>query len=460
MRPLAVGLSLFATLFSTISYLAWPGEMIKNGPMVLSMIVAYPLVAIVAGWFMIPYIMKLKITSAYELLETRLGLSVRMLGSTLFLLLRLLWMATIVYATADAVLVPLMGVDSAWTPWVSTVLGLVTLIYTAMGGMKAVVVTDVLQGLILFFGAVVALVLITYEMGGIAAWWPTHWAAHWTEPVFYDPNIRISFLSASLATFTWYIATTGSDQMAIQRYLATRDAPAARRVLNTSLVADAVVFLLLSSLGLALLAYFTIHPELLAPGQSLVEHADELLTRFIVVGMPPGLSGLVVAGLLAAAMSSLSAGINSCCSVITVDYVDRFGLRRPDAAGTRRATLEPVISVLVGVVVLVLSTYVSQVEGNLLDKAYKVVNLLSTPLFGLFFMAMFVRWATALGTWGGAAVGVGFVVAINYWEEITGTKGISFFWAMPISILAQIAVGTALSALPIGVRAYQRAKTQ
>jgi len=172
--------------------------------------------------------------------------------------------------------------------------------------------------------------------------------------------------------------------------------------------------------------------------------------------MPPGLSGLVVAGLLAAAMSSLSAGINSCCSVITVDYVDRFGFRRPDRAGARQAILEQVISVLVGVVVLVLSTYVSYVEGNLLDKAYKVVNLLSTPLFGLFFMAMFIPWATPFGTWTGAVVGTVVVVAINYWEQITGAPGISFFWAMPISILAQIAVVIIASAPPIGQRARQR----
>ncbi len=456
MRPLAVGLSLFATLFSTISYLAWPGEMIKNGPMVLSMVVAYPFVAIVAGWFMIPFIMKLKITSAYELLETRLGLSVRMLGSSLFLLLRILWMATIIYATVEAVLMPIVGISPEWVPWVSAGLGLITLIYTAMGGLKAVVVTDVLQGLILFFGAIVALVLITYYMGGVTAWWPTGWAAHWTKPVFFDPNVRLSFLSASLATFTWYIATAGSDQMAIQRYLATRDARSARRVLNTSLIANTAVFALLGSLGLALLAYFSKHPELLVPGESLVGSADQLFTRFILVGLPPGLSGLVVAGLLAAAMSSLSAGINSCCSVITVDYIDRFGWRNPDAAGARRAILEQVISVAVGVVVLVLSSYVSQVPGNLLDKAYKVVNLLSTPLFGLFFMAMFIPWSTPLGTWAGAVVGVATCVAINFWEELTGTKGISFFWAMPVSILAQIAVGVAMSAIPFGIRARDR----
>jgi SSS family solute:Na+ symporter len=443
MKSLPVGLSLFATLFSTISYLAWPGEMIKNGPMVLSILCAYPLVAWVAGWFLIPHIMRLKITSAYELLETRLGLSVRMLGSCLFLALRVLWMSVIIYATVETVLVPLMGIDPAWKTWVSLTLGLLTLIYTAMGGLKAVVVTDVAQGVILFAGAIVAIVLVTCYLGGVGAWWPRSWVEHWTPLVFYDTKQRISFVSGLLATFTWYIATAGSDQMAIQRYLATRDAQAARRVLNTSLVANVMVFLLLTTLGLALMAYFQLHPERLAPGQSVVANADQMFTRFIVVGMPSGFSGLVVAGLLAAAMSSLSAGINSCCSVVMADFVDRFGLRR--TTGRPSVLLEQIVSVAIGVCVLVLSTYVAAVEGNLLDKAYKVVNLLATPLFGLFLMAMFIPWATGLGTWIGAAAGLAVVVGVNFQHELFHQEWISFFWAMPLCFVAQTLVGMAAS---------------
>jgi len=467
MRPLAVGLSLFATLFSTISYLAAPGEMIKNGPMILSMIVAYPFVSLVAGRLMIPYIMTLRITSAYELLETRLGLSIRLLGSTAFLLMRLLWMAVIIYATVDKLLVPLLGLDPAYTLWVSAVLGLVTLVYTAMGGLKAVVITDAAQGIVLFAGAIVAIIAVTISLGGVGAWWPTGWAAHWTKPTFYDPNIRVSFLSAVLANFTWYVCTAGSDQMAIQRYLATRDARAARRVLNTSLLASTAVLLLLAVLGLSLMAFFSARPDLLAPGQDLVKNADEMFTRFIVVGLPPGFSGLVVAGLLAAAMSSLSAGINSCCSVITADVIDRFRLRRREgrsAAG--HAMLERGISVLVGIVVLVLSIFVNDVQGNLFDKMFKIVNLLSAPLFGLFFMAMFVPWARALGAWIGFFAGLVVVVALNFWNELAQAsfllalwpglaeiQPISFFWAMPLSILTQIVVGTLASLLPVGRRA-------
>jgi SSS family solute:Na+ symporter len=457
MKSLPVGLSLFATLFSTISYLAWPGEMIKYGPMILSIAVAYPFVALVAGRFLIPHFMQLRITSAYEILEVQLGLSIRLLGSTLFLLLRILWMSVIIYATVGAILVPLMGLDSGNPLHViptCVVLGIVTLIYTAMGGLRAVVVTDVLQGLILFAGAIAAIIAVSIALGGVGGWWPTSWVSHWTEPHFYDPNVRVTFVGAMVATFTWYISTAGSDQMAIQRYLATRDASAARGVLNTSLVANTLVFLLLAGLGLALLAYFQANPQQLPDGQTLVSNADQLFARFFVIGLPPGVSGLVVAGLLAAAMSSLSAGINSSCSVITVDFIQRFRrLSAGPASQVGGAWLEKVISVLIGIVMVLLSSLVGSVHGNLLEIAYKVVNLLSAPLFGLFFMALFVRWATPFGTWIGALAGLTVVIAVNYWQEITGTRGISFLWAMPLSFLAQVALGSLVSLLPIGRRA-------
>ena len=105
MKPLMVGLSLFASLLSTISYLSYTGEMIRYGPMVITGALAFPFVIFLVGSFMIPYFMKLRVTSAYEILEQRLGLSIRLLGSSLFSLIRLFWMAVIIHATTDLSLI-------------------------------------------------------------------------------------------------------------------------------------------------------------------------------------------------------------------------------------------------------------------------------------------------------------------------------------------------------------------
>jgi len=451
MKPWAVGLSLFATLLSTISYLSWPGEIIMHGPMFLCGLLSYPFIAGVVGWWLIPYFMKLNVTSAYEILELRLGLSVRLLGSIFFLALRLLWMAVIIYATISKVLVPLMGLDQSATPWLCALLGVVTVIYTSLGGLRAVVFTDVIQTGILFGGAILAMLVVTNEMGGVAAWWPTQWAPNWQAPTLgYDPSVRVTLVGAFIATFTWFVCTSGSDQMAIQRYLATRDVRAARRMFNISLLTSGAVQLFLALLGLALLAYFRDHRYMLADGQTLASHADQLFPQFIVTGLPTGISGLVVAGLLAAAMSSLSSGLNSSCSVVAVDFIDRFRTTPADERNEVRQARY--ISAIIGAIVVVLSTFVGVVQGNMLEIAYKVVNLLVAPLFGLFFMAMFVRWATSLGTIVGAIAGLLVASAINYWKELTGTQGISFLWSMPLSLLVQIAIGMLVSLLPIGKR--------
>lgn len=445
MKPWAVGLSLFATLFSTLTYLAIPGEMIMHGPMIAAQIVIFPLIILVVGWVLIPRIMKFKVTSAYEILETQLGIGVRMLAASFFLGMRLLWMSLIIYVTTSQVLVPLLGWDESATPYICAVLGIVTVIYTSMGGLRAVVITDVVQTFILLGGAALTIVLITVDLGGVGAWWPTQWDPAWDPPkIWFDPDARMTVAMASLFAFTWYICTAGSDQMAIQRFLATRDVKAARRMFNTSMFINALVMVSLSILGLALLAWFQANPNMLAEGQTIATSADNLLPRFIVIGLPNGVSGLIVAALLAAAMSSLSSGINSSCLVITVDFVERF--RAADRPQTDHVRLAKYISWLLGIVVVGLSFGVGMVSGNLLEVTYKLLTLPVAPLFVLFYMAMFVPWSTPFGTIVAATVSMAVAIGIAFFEFM----GLGFMWIMPVSLIVGIVVGMLASLVPVG----------
>ncbi len=451
MRPTTVGLSMFASLLSTLTYLAVPGEMVKHGPMIAGQYFVYPLTFVVIGWVLIPFIMRQKITSAYEILEQRLGVGTRLLGSTFFLLLRLLWMAVIIYATSSKVLVPLLGWPTEATPYICAVLGVITVVYTSMGGLRAVVMTDVAQTLILIGGAVLTLLLITVQMGGIGQWWPREWAASWDPPKFFlDPTLRVTIMGAMMSSFTWHVCTAGSDQVAIQRYLSTRNARSARKVVAIHLATDVLVGVLLAVLGLALFAYFSANPSLLPDGQQVNSRPDTLFPRFIVMGLPAGMSGLVVAGLLAAAMSSLSSGVNSACSVVSVDYIDRFGRAAANERKSLRRT--KIISVVVGIVVVLLSTAVSQVGGNLLEVAFKVVNLLTAPLFVLFFMALFVPWATSFGAITAGIASAAMAIGIGHLNWF----GLSFIWIMPSALITGIIVGPLASLLPIGRRKKAR----
>jgi solute:Na+ symporter, SSS family len=339
------------------------------------------------------------------------------------------------------VLIPLTGLDPALGPLICAVVGAVTIGYTSAGGLRAVVFTDVAQTAILFAGAVLTLGVITWSLGGVGAWWPDRWDPNWDPPRFWFGQSDRTVAGGLLAAFLWYICTCGSDQMAIQRYLSTRDVKSARSAFAISMGTDAIVTLFLGAIGLALLAYFRAHPALLPAGKTIGESADQLFPRFIASGLPAGLSGLIVAALLAAAMSSLSAGVNSSSSVITTDLLGRFWPRpRSEAEHIR---LNRRVSVGLGVAVVALSLYISLVPGNLLEVAYRVSNLLVAPLFSLFFMAMFVPWATSFGTLVGAAASVIVAVGIGHFRMF----GLDFLWIMPGSLAAGVVAGM-LASLP------------
>jgi SSS family solute:Na+ symporter len=446
MPPLALGLSLFSTLVSTLSYLGTPGEMVSHGPMMITQIAAHPLIFAIVGYGLIPLLMRQPVTSAYEILESRLGMSVRLAGAGVFLLLRFGWMATILFATSYVVLVPLLGIHESWTPWLCVGLGVLTAMYSSSGGIKAVVTTDAIQSITMLVGAIVTLAVITYRMGSMAAWWPVDWPSHWQTPSWgFDPSMRVSFGILMLSTTLWYVCTNGSDQMAIQRFLSTRDAAAARRTLAVAQVTDVIVGSLLALTGVALLGYYRAHAPELADSQSLGTMGDQLFPKFIMSEMPAGLAGLVVAAILSAALSSLSSGVNSTCAVLDRDFLSR----KSQPASSHETSISRLkrLTWLVAWVAIALSLLNAVIEGNLVERCFKLVNLLTAPLFVLFFLALFVPWANAVGAWLGLAASVGTAVAIAFSRDLGLNLGISFVWMMPCSLLAGVVVGTVASAL-------------
>jgi SSS family solute:Na+ symporter len=447
MKPSMVGVSLLASLVSTISYLATPGEIIKHGPVFICYVGAIPIVYVLVGYLLIPYIMRLPVTSAYELLEGKLGIQVRLLGSLIFLLTRLVWMALIIHLSAKA-LVVMLGWPPERTLALSAAIGAVVIVYTSMGGLRAVILTDVIQCLILFGGAVLSILFVTWKMGGITAWWPTQWASNWdVQPLFsFDPHVRATVAGMILTTTAWWVCTAGSDQMAIQRYLATRDAKTARRAFLTTNCADIIVSVTLVCLGFALLAFFRANPQFLADGQSLIEDADYLFPHFIVNFLPVGIVGLVISGLLSAAMSTSSSGVTSCCSVITVDYINRF--RKSRSAEGRHVRTAKYVSVGIGGTVVLLSVLIGKVPGNILEVTNKTNGLFVAPLFGLFFMTMFIPYATVLGTCLGSLYGFCAGFLVGYWDVLTGRPGLSWQLVIPSSMAASIIMGCLLSLLP------------
>lgn len=433
MNPVMVGISLFATLLSTLSYLSYPGEMIKYGPVVFIGLAAFPIAYFLVSRLMIPRYMKMKVTSAYEILEIRLGRGVRTLATIFFLSLRFLWMATIIYATVDVALIPVFGLDPGWVPIISVVLAVITVIYTTMGGLKAVVLTDVIQTVVMFAGVLLTIGIIGGKVGSVGAFFEPQLFEHW-PPIEWgvDPSKRMTVGNILLMTLVWQVCTAGSDQMAIQRYLSTPDVATAKRSYRISLVTSCTIQLLLAVVGLVVMTYFLRYPQMLAPGTTVAGDADTLFPRFILIGLPAGITGLIAAGIMSAAMSSLSSGLNSSATVIYEDIINRN--RKESNTSLKSLRHIKLIAVTLGVVVALSSFLVAYVSGNLLDVVIKVVNLVVAPLFVLFFMALFVPWATSRGTVAGGLFSMLVAVLIAFAEIF----GITALWIMPVALVSGV----------------------
>lgn len=448
MNPFLVGISLFATLLSTISYLSMPGETIAKGPVAtVANLCAYPIAFLVVSRVFLDIYMRQRVTSAYELLEERLGLGIRLLGSVLFIAMRLVWMSLLVYIAAKA-MTTMLGVGDEWIPLVVLVTGFVSVIYTSLGGLGAVVITDFLQFTLLFGGAWMVIGLVTWELGGFS-WFPSSWQPTWdTQPAFsFDPRMRVTVLGTILSASIWQICTAGGDQVSVQRFMATRDAKAAKKAYLTQMCAGTCVAFTLVLVGLALLGYFQQRPEELS-GLSLAMDGDRIFPRFVAFHLPPGVTGLVVSAMFAAAMSSIDSGVNSITAVIMTDFLDRFGLKPKTEKGHVRSA--QILALTVGAIVVVGSTFIGQVPGNFTAMTQRTTNLLVTPLFGLFFFAMFVPFARAAGVLVGTIYGVTTAVLVafsgSFYEVLaagTGldTTAISFQWISPVALGANLAAG-------------------
>lgn len=445
MNPILIGVSLFATLLSTISYLSIPGETLGKGPIFMSSILMYPVIFLIVGFVLLPVYMRQRVTSAYELLEAKLGLSVRLLGTGMFLCLRLVWMSLLMYLTGKAMAV-MMGIDPKWIPLIVLITGFVAITYTTLGGLRAVVITDLMQTVLLYGGAVLVIATVTIKLGGFD-WIPTQWNPNWdTQPIFpKDASTRVSMLGSFISVLIWYVCTSGGDQVSVQRFMATRDAKAARCAFATQLCVAVVVLFTLALAGFSLLAYFEANPGLLPEGMSLKENADDIFPRFITFHLPPGISGLVVAAMFAAAMSSIDSGVNSITAVVTTDLMDRFG--RAPATEREHVRLARIMAFVIGAVVVACSSLMQHVPGNITAVTQKTSNLLTVPIFCLFFFALFVPFATPVGAWVGTVCSVITAVLVAFSGPIfgvnpeTGLDPISFQWISPCALAVGIAVG-------------------
>ena len=433
-HPFFAGISLYVSFFSAISYLAVPGEVIKYGPLfALALIAGVPVIIFFANYFLIPFFMNLKITSAYEILEKPLGKGMRQVGSVIFILTRFLWMALLLFLASKAMVV-MMGWNEKAILIVILILGLITIFYTSMGGLKAVLMTDVIQFFILLLGAILTIGIVAFKFDGVSTLIPSSWSDNWETVDFIslNPYLRLTIFFAFINNITWWLCTTGSDQMAIQRFLSTKDLKSARRTFVHTQSGMVVITVLLLFVGFAVMGFYNIHPNLLPSGDNAAVEADFLFPHFIANQFPPGMSGLVIAALFSASMSSLSSGVNSVGSIISADILPAILKNRKNLDTIRNIRI---ISIFIGVLAIILSLGIQFVPGNIIEVTAKTNGLFIAPLFNLFVNALFIKKAKPFGVLMGSIYGFMVAFLIGFWDVLTGNPPLSFLWIAFVSLI-------------------------
>jgi SSS family transporter len=455
MAWLPVGLSLMAALNSGIDYLMQPSATIKYGLILLagttSWLLLYPWVSRVT----LPFYRRLGLYTAYEYLERRFDVRVRSLAAGIFLLWRLGWMATAMY-------VPCLAVSEATggrVPLVPTivVLGVVVTLYTMLGGIKAVIWTDVLQFCVMFGGLAATVAIVTASVPGgvgevfgaafqVGAAGQAEAAATTAGPGLAGDLVRfftqpVTLIGLLVATMVSRMTTYTADQVMVQRFQTTRSLRDSRQAFIINGAGDALWMLGLSFVGLALYAYSQHHPFPAGLG------GDKVLPRFIAHSFPAGAVGLVVAAIFAASLSSIDSAINSCTSVVTVDFYSRLLLNL--RAGDPDLTPEQVrgqvrvsraATLLCGLVGIALAMNVGRI-GDLIEVCNKVINAFTGPLFGIFLLGMFTHRARSGGVLTGGLLGTLVTLYVAFLSPL------SFLWPSAFGLVTTLAVGYALALL-------------
>ncbi|MGE3775774.1 MAG: hypothetical protein AB7F89_01210, partial [Pirellulaceae bacterium] len=403
----AVGLSIMATLLSTNTYLGAPGEMIKYGPAYFFGYLAYPFVFLVVGFLWVPFFMRLHLTSAYEYLERRFDYRARMFANLLFLGLRLGWMSMVVYTASMAMVTmmpePLTSVSEALgfsrpIYFVIVSVGLAATIYGSVGGIRAVIWTDVLQAVMLFGG--VALIIgyvMLVERTGVGTWWhtlTTH-AEHPPQVVWFTSDIaeRSTVAWGFISILFWNACTHCCDQVALQRYFATKSLSAARRSFIVNVVSAASIGMLLALSGLALRYFYMQHPDHLPEGVTPTSGADKLMPLFFSFELPMGCAGLILVSFLCDAMQTLGSGVNSIAAIINRDMAQHGDARL--ARGLRSAQVTTLgVGIATTFLAVAAASYAMRAGTTIFDMLPRMFNMFLGPLAVMFMVGMFMPRAT------------------------------------------------------------------
>ncbi|MBQ9355795.1 MAG: sodium:solute symporter [Prevotella sp.] len=407
----AVGMSIFATLISSVTFLAYPGAAYEGNWILLVQGLMVPIVLVALIGIIVPLFRKVIRLSTYEYFERRFGLFARLYSSLAFTLGHFSKAGTVFFLVSMA-LATFLGID-IYT--VVLVLGITIIILTLLGGMEAIVWMDVVQGALLIGGGVICVAILLFStQGGPGEVFAIASEYNKIDVGPYDWSLtELTFLVMVLNGIFYALQKYGTDQTIVQRYLAARNDREAKKAAYIGVLMSVPIWAMFMFIGTCLFAFYHAQGAPVLPDGI---KADEVFPYFIAHELPVGIRGLIIAALAAAAISSLDADLNCLSAIAVQDYYVRFKKNATDRQQLRFGKWMVVVcgAGAVGVACL----YISWGGEGVLGALFALYAIFSAGIVGIFMLGLFSRRANKQGLY----IGIAAAVLFTAYAVLTSTK--------------------------------------
>lgn len=439
----AVTLSIFATFVSSISYLALPGSAYLGNWNVFVFSLSLPIAALIAMRYFVPLYRRINSPSAYMFLENRFGLWARVYVSACYLLTQVMRIGTILYLLAITI-----HTITDWNiPFIILLTGISVLIYSILGGIQAVIWTDAIQAIVLIGGAIVCII---YLIVNIPGGWDTFLTVGQESGKFSLGSYGLELDAPTFWVVLIYglfinLQNYGIDQNYVQRYIASSsDKDAGRSALWGGMlyIPVSLGFLLIGTL---LYVFYQSGGGELPSELAASDQGDKVFPYFIVHQLPAGLTGILIASIFAAGMSTISTSFNSGATVIYTDYYQRFFENKSGKDHSMRVLY--IASAGLSVLGMLIAIAMMNVKSAL-DAWWQLASIFSGGMLGLFLLGAFARRANQVGAITGVVAGLLLIVYLNVlplFTSIGATAGLHNYLTIVLSTTLIFLVGFLIS---------------
>ncbi|XP_077515840.1 putative sodium-dependent multivitamin transporter isoform X1 [Amblyomma americanum] len=412
MSVVPVAFSLMASFMSAVTLLGVPSENYFYGTQFVIINIAYIFGTPIAAYVFLPVFYKLQVVSVYEYLERRFGRATRLAMSATFIIQMVLYMAVVLYAPAVA-----LSAVTGISKWLSIIsVGLVCTFYCTIGGMKAVLWTDLFQSILMFLAMFAVVGVGTYRMGGVYNVWNEALAGGRVEFLNFnpDPTVRHTVWTLAVGGIFVYVSLYGVNQAQVQRLMTVSTLKKAQTALFLNWPIVSALSLITSFAGIVMYANFR-HCDPLLSGK--ITKTDQVLPYFVMLylGGVQGLPGLFVAGIFSGALSTVSSAVNSLAAVLLEDFVRPFCISQK-TYDKHASLILKLLASFFGVLCVLLTGLVEQL-GGVLQASFMIFGVVGGPLLGVFTLGFLCRKANQEAALSGLVAGL----AMGFWVGIGAT---------------------------------------